>query len=357
MISPASTRSRLLRGATLRLLPLLGAFACEKAKPPVVETKPPATPAVAAVPAENPVSLARQPRDIHGVLTVYQYGGPIAGAAVTAATEDEPNKPWARVYSDSTGAYTIENPPVGIAYIAVRCPQGTVRPDGLMAVTSADVRPARKLLFNMAIEKRNCDDPYGTPQGIVPPFDAPPLGNSVDSARALAAEYPSSEEADVYAVLLRGLGVPAGDKLMLVYGTTKSQCDGAACAAEYWQRIRYVPEVFESTMENFLAVRERRMDLRQRFSGLPNVALLGDSTLKLLAQAVGQPDVIDNLSVVRMAWPSVEEVVQLSAVAFSPRHKQALVEVNRGERSTPKGELWLLEKGSGGGWRIIKWFR
>ena len=49
----------------------------------------------------------RLPRDIHGVLSDYPYGGPIVGAAVTAAAEDNPNKPWTRVISDSSGGYTI----------------------------------------------------------------------------------------------------------------------------------------------------------------------------------------------------------------------------------------------------------
>jgi hypothetical protein len=303
----------------------------------------------------KPVTL---PRDIHGVLTNYPDGGPIAGVAVTAATEDEPNKPWTRVVSDSTGAYTITNPPVGVAYITVRCPQGTQRPDGLMAVTSANVE-AKPILFNMAIDRRSCDDPGGTPQGIQPPFDAPPMGNAADSARSRKATYPSSDdEAAVYKTVLSGAGpFPAGGKITLVYATTKSQCESAECADQYYRRIRFEPQVMMSTMENFLSVRGKRLDLRDGFGGDPGFVLIGDSTLKSLEVAMGRQDIINSPSLIRLAWPTVQKVVQVSPVAFSPHHKQALVELSRGDSNRGESELWIADKQPSGEWRIVRWFR
>ena len=306
------------------------------------------------------VRVSLLPREIHGVLTNYPSGGPIAGVAITAATEDTPNKPWTRVVSDSSGAYAIANPPVGIAYLTVRCPEGTQRPDGLMAVTSANVELAKPILFNMAIDRRNCDDPGGTPQGIQPPFDAPPMGNAADSARWRNATYPSSDdEAAVYKTVLSGAGVSqAGGKITLVYATTKSQCAGTGCADDYYRRIRFEPQVMMSTMENFLSVREKRLDLRDGFTGKPGVVLIGDSSIKLLEVALGRPEIINNTSLIRLAWPTVDRVVQVSPVAFSPHHKQALVELNRGDFSDrAQSELWIANKQPSGEWRIVRWFR
>jgi hypothetical protein len=252
----------------------------------------------------------------------------------------------------------IENPPVGGAAILVRCPQGTVRPDGLMAVTRADVKPGKRLLFNMAIDKRNCDDSTGTPQSIQPPFDAPPLGNAADSARARNAKYPSDEEAAIYRAVLSGFAAPPpAGKITLLYGTTKSQCQGSACADDYYRRIRFEPEIMLSTMESFLSTREKRLDLRDGFTGIPNAVLLGDSTLKLLEQAMGRSDLINNWSLIRLAYPAVERIVQLSPVAFSPHHKQAMVELARGDINGLVRELWIVEKQSDGDWRIVRWFR
>ena len=310
------------------------------------------------VAAAESLRVNKAPRDIHGVLTNGAYGEPIKGAAVTVAPYEEPNKKSAKVYSDSTGAYTIENPPIGYAYIDVRCPQGTQRPDGVMAITAGDVKADKRLVFNMSIDARSCDDPYGTPHNVQPPFDAPPMGNAADSARARKATYPSAEEAEVYKTVLSGLGVGGADKITLLYATTRSQCGGADCAEQYYRRIRFVPEVMLSTMENFLSVREKRLDLKDGVLGIPGVVLFGDSTLTLLEQAMGQSDLLNNWSLIRMAWPSVEGVVQVSPVAFSPHHKQAMVELSRGDKiGGQSGELWIVEKQPGGDWRIVKWFR
>jgi hypothetical protein len=326
------------------------------------QRKPPSATTISAPlresgPADS-LKVDQLQRDIHGVLTDYPYGGPIAAAAITAATNEDPNKPWARVYSDSGGGYMIENPPVGIMAIVVRCPKPTIRPDGLMAVTAAEVKPGKRLLFNMAIDKRNCDDPDGTPQSIQPPFDAPPLGNAADSARSRNATYPSDEEAAVYKAVLSGSSMPVPGKILLLYATTKSQCEGPACADDYYRRIRFEPQIMLSTMENFLSVREKRLDLRYGFTGIPNIVLIGDSTLKLLEQAMGRPDLINNWSLIRLAYPAVEKVVQVSPVAFSPHHKQAMVELTRGDiNGLTKRELWIAEKESDGEWRIVRWFR
>jgi hypothetical protein len=306
------------------------------------------------------VRLSLLPREIRGVLTVYPDGGPIPGVTVTAATEDTPNKPWTRVVSDSSGAYVIPNPPVGMAYITVRCPEGTQRPDGLMAVTNVYVELAKPILFNMAIDRRNCDDPGGTPQGIQPPFNAPPMGNAADSARWRIATYPSSDdEAAVYKAVLSGAGAfPADGKITLVYATTKSLCDSAGCADEYYRRIRFEPQVMMSTMDNFLSIRAKRLDLRNGFTGTPGIVLIGDSTLKLLEAAMGRQDIINSTSLIRLAWPTVDKVVQVSPVAFSPHHKQALVELTRGDfNNRAERELWIANKQSNGEWRIVRWFR
>lgn len=190
------------------------------------------------------------------------------------------------------------------------------------------------------------------------PFDAPPLGNAADSARARNAKYPSDEEAAVYRVVLSGFAAPPPPgKITLLYGTTKSQCQGPACADDYHRRIRFEPQIMLSTMENFLSVREKRLDLRHDFTGIPNAVLLGDSTLKLLEHAMGRGDLINNWSLIRLAYPAVERMVQLSPVAFSPHHKQAMVELARGDINGLARELWIAEKQSDGDWRIVRWFR
>jgi hypothetical protein len=197
------------------------------------------------------------------------------------------------------------------------------------------------------------DDATSTPQSI-----QPPLGNAADSARARNAKYPSDEEAAVYRAVLSGFAAPPpAGKITLLYGTTKSQCQGPACADDYYRRIRFEPEIMLSTMENFLWVREKRLDLRHGFTGIPNAVLLGDSTLKLLEQAMGRSDLISNWSLIRLAYPAVERIVQLSPVAFSPHHKQAMVELARGDINGMARELWIAEKQSDGDWRIVRWFR
>ena len=227
-----------------------------------------------------------------------------------------------------------------------------------MAVSSVFVESAKPILFNMAIDRRNCDDPNGTPQGIPAPFDAPPFGNAADSARARSATYPSDEETAVYKTVLSGFARPSAGKISLIYQTTHSACEGTACADEYYRRIRFRPEVIMSTMDDFVSVRDRRLDFRDGFAGAPGYVLIGDSTLKLLGQVVGQSDVINNWSLIHLAYPEVERVVRLSPVAFSTHHKQAMVEVTRGSiDGLSRSELWIVEKRPGGAWRIVSWFR
>src|SRR6185503_10180555 len=110
----------------------------------------------------------------------------------------------------------------------------------------------------------------------------PPFGTAADSARARNATYPSDEEAAVYRAVLANHIQPADDKVLLVYATTTSGCSGAVCADEYYRHIRFEPEIMLATMENFLATRQRRLDLRDGFTAFRNAVLLGDSAVKHL---------------------------------------------------------------------------
>jgi hypothetical protein len=73
---------------------------------------------------------------------------------------------------------------------------------------------------------------------------------------------------------------------------------------------------------------------------------------------MGRQDIINSTSLIRLAWPTVDKVVQVSPVAFSPHHKQALVELTRGDfNNRAERELWIANKQSNGEWRIVRWFR
>lgn len=310
---------------------------------------------VRAAAVADSIKLDKMERDIHGVLTD-PSGNPIAGVTITVAGDNDPNQPYARVTTDSRGTYRIDNPMVGGAAIMVRCPQGSRRPDGILAVTGAEVKPATSLLLNLPIEKNNCDEQEATPQTIQPPIDAGPFGTAADSARAARATYPSDEEAAVYRAVLANHIPPADDKVLLVYATTSSGCSGPACADDYYRNIRFMPEVMLATMEDFLATRQRRLDLRDGFTAFRNAVLLGDSAVKHLERATSRGNVMENWDVIHRAWPTVEQVVQLSPVAFSPHHKQAMVEIARLDKNTFNRSVLIANKQPDGSWMVVRFF-
>ena len=299
--------------------------------------------------------LDKMERDIHGVLAV-RYGNPIAGATITVAGYADPNRPYARVTTDSRGAYRIANPRVGGAAMMVRCPPNSRRPDEILAVTGAEVKPAASVLLNLPIERNNCEDAEGTVQSIQPPIDAGPFATAADSARARKATYPSDEEAAIYRAVLANHIQPADDKVLLVYATTTSACSGMACADEYNRHIRFEPEIMLATMENFLATRQQRLDLRDGFTGFRNAVLLGDSAIRNLERATSRGNVMENWDLIHRAWPTVEQVVQLSRVAFSPHHKQAMVEIARLDKNTFSRSVLVANRQPDGSWTVVSFF-
>ena len=104
------------------------------------------------------IKLDKMARDIHGVLTD-QSGNPVAGVTITVAGDNDPNQPYATVITDSRGAYRIDNPMVGGAAIMVRCPQSSGRPNGILAVTAAEVKPATDLTGRDYLAPSDCASP------------------------------------------------------------------------------------------------------------------------------------------------------------------------------------------------------
>jgi hypothetical protein len=310
---------------------------------------------VRAAAVADSIKLDKMARDIHGVLTD-PSGNPIVGVTITVAGDNDPNRPYARVTTDSRGAYRIDNPMVGGAAMMVRCPQSSGRPDGILAVTGAEVKPATSLQLNLPVEKNTCDEQEASPQTIQPPIDAGPFGTAADSARARRATYPSDEEAAVYRAVLANHIQPADDKVLLVYATTTSACSGPACADEYYRHIRFEPEIMLATMENFLATRQRRLDLRDGFTAFRNAVLLGDSAVKHVERATSRGNVMENWDLIHRAWPSVEQLVQLSPVAFSPHHRQAMVEIARLDKNTFSRSVLVANKQPDGSWIVVRFF-
>jgi hypothetical protein len=224
------------------------------------------------------------------------------------------------------------------------------------SLLGAEVEPATRLLLNLPIEKNNCDEQEATPQTIQPPIDAGPFSTAADLARARSATYPSDEEAAVYRAVLTNHIQPADDKVLLVYATTTSGCSGPACTDEYYRHIRFEPEIMLATMENFLATRQRRLDLHSGFTAFRNAVLLGDSAVKHLERATSHGNVMENWDLIHRAWPSVEQVVQLSPVAFSPRHKQAMVEIARLDKNAFNRSVVVANKRPDGSWMLVRSF-
>ena len=105
-----------------------------------------------------------------------------------------------------------------------------------------------------------------------------------------------------------------------------------------------------STMENFLSVRERRLDLRTGFPWRPGFTLIGDSAVAALERAASRGNALDDIAVVQRAWPAVERVYSVSPIGFSPRHEQAMVEVMRSDGSRT---LSILNRNAFG-WQVVR---
>lgn len=296
------------------------------------------------------IRQAELPRDIHGRITAYT-GEAVVGAKVTLHTGDNPNVPSATATSNSLGEY-LDSPPVGGAGLMVRCPQSSNHPDTLASVTATDVAVGKSVEVNIQFDRNICNDaaPVAKAQTIQPAFNAPPVRNAFDSARARNATYPSDDEAAVYRELLRAMGFPSGSNT-LVYATTRSSCKGS-CRAEYMRRIRYAPQVMLSAMENFLSVREQRLDFRAGFPGVPGMTLVGDSAIAAMERAAGHAGALDSWDLIPRAWPAAETMLWLSPVSFSPHRQQAIVELTRMNPSGNYSMLWVVNR-TRTGWRAF----
>jgi hypothetical protein len=174
------------------------------------------------------------------------------------------------------------------------------------------------------------------------------MQNSFDNDRARKATYPGDDEAAVYKEVL-GYFKPDRGMQTAVYATTRSACIGSSCKADYMGRIRFDPRVMLATMENFFAVREQALDFRINFTPQPEFVLVGDSAIVALNRAAGRSDALNNLQLVKRAWPQIGALISLSAVGFSPRHEQAAVEVMREGVAL----LWVLNR-TPTGWQVVQ---
>ena len=84
--------------------------------------------------------------------------------------------------------------------------------------------------------------------------------------------------------------------------------------------------------------------------------LLGDSAVKHLERATSRGNILEKWDVIHRAWPTVEQVVQLSPVAFSPRHKQAMVEIARLDKNTFNRSVVVANKQPDGSWMLVRFF-
>jgi hypothetical protein len=199
---------------------------------------------------------------------------------------------------------------------------------------------------------------------------------SSELAASKSAEYPSAEEAAMYTAALNATGGAEAGEFLLVAGMTRSLCPMPDCADRYNKRIRLVPEVILSTMENFLIVREKRLPIRPDFAGQSDlidsyaarndVVLIGDSAMKYLRTQANFPDSAyapadffydsSYWKALHRAYPTAHALVTFSAVAFSPRRKQAFVEFSRLDRSGFSPSRAFVFNNVGGKWRMAAEF-
>jgi hypothetical protein len=324
------------------------------------------------------IKKMQSPRSIHGVVTRSPSGTPIALARISVNPGDTANTPWSQLYSDSRGRYVISNPPFGSIVIGVHCPKSTYRPGAMVGGHNADVNPGTDTTIDFAIDTRPCDAPALSSLSPAPRrLTSPPplLLDSADLTAGRSANL-SAEEAAIYTAVLNGTGSPIPGSVTLVANKARSLCSGSGCADTYRQRVRYIPEVILSTLENFISVREKRLSLRPDFAAQSDlvssyatrsdVVLIGDSALKYLQSqakfsestyvASHQGNALGYWEIIQQAYPSATAIVSFSAIGFSPRRKQALVEATRADINGFRASAMFLLNFADGEWRIVRLF-
>jgi hypothetical protein len=336
---------------------------------------------VAEVRAEqvaDSIKKMRLPRSIHGVVTSSPSGTPVALARISVNPGDTANTPWSQLYSDSRGGYAITNPPLGSIVIGVHCPKSTYRTGVMVRTNNADVKPGTDTTMDFAIDMRLCDTPALSRQSPGPrKLTAPPpsLMDSADVAAGQSATL-TGEEAAIYTAVINGMASPTPGSVTLVANKTRSLCSGIGCAGDYRQRVRYVPEVILTTLDNFISVREQRLSLRPDFAAQSDlvskyatrsdVVLIGDSALRYLQSqanfsesayaASHQGNALGYWEIIHQAYPSANGIVTLSTIGFSPRRKQALVEATRADINGFRVSAMFLLNYVNGEWRIVRLF-
>jgi hypothetical protein len=199
---------------------------------------------------------------------------------------------------------------------------------------------------------------------------------SSELAATKSSEYPSADEAAIYTAVLNAMGGSNPGEILLVANMTRLLCVSTNCADRYNQRIRIRPEVILSTMENFLAIRAKRLAIRPDFARQSNlidnyaartdVVLIGDSALKYLRTEASFPDSAyapadfsydsGYWKALHRAYPTAHALVTFSAVAFSPRRKQALVELSRLDRDGFSPSRIFVFDYVDGKWRLATLF-
>jgi len=318
------------------------------------------------------IRLGLQERDIHGRVT--RDGRPLPGATIELHMDAQPNTVW-RVASDFRGDYRFLGVLVGGAGLMVRCPKTSGHPDSLAGRTAADVGRVRSVEVNFQVDPAVCDEtppigerqvatqlstlpsvegtlPVGQPTTVQPKMDVS-MQNEFDAARARNSGYPDADAAAVYAGVFDRFGAADPGKVILLYGATRSACKRASCNEKYQRRIRYEPRVMLSAMENFLTVREQQHDFRADFPARPDVRVVGDSAIAALERATSRVNAFSDASVVQQAWPNVEYTLTFTAVGFSTRRKQAIVEV---VRSGSDPLLCILNR-TPAGWVVVRWIK
>lgn len=319
-------------------------------------------------------------RVIRGVVTNSASGSPIVLARVSIRAGETPNTPWAQGYTDSLGRYRFSDLPLGSTNIVVHCPKYTRRPGEMISVAEAGVAAGTDTTVDFPIQLNLCDLARDTwvlsPRPRVLTSPAPPLLDSADIAAAHSGMYPSPDEAAIYTAVLNGMGGPAPGTVTLLLNKTRSLCAGPACADGYKQRVRYKPEVILSTLDNFLSVREMRLSLRPNFTARSDlisvyatrsdVVLIGDKALTYLQRQVNFSDSAYAVSrrgdarayweIIHLAYPSARAIVSLSAIGFSPRRKQALVEATTADINGFYASRMFVLNYADAEWRIVALF-
>lgn len=341
------------------------------AKKPLVEVR--------AEHVADSIKKMRLPRAIRGVVTRSDSRSPIALAQISINPGDTANTPWSQLYSDSRGRYVISNPPLGSIVIGVHCPKSSYRAGAMVGAENADVKPGTDTTIDFAIDMRPCETPMPAQFSRAPrklTSSPPALMDSAEIGAVHGAQSLSGEEAAIYTAVLNAMGSPIPGSVILVANKTRSLCSGSACADSYRQRVRYIPEVILSTLENFISVRETRLSLRPDFVAQSDlvssyatrndVLLIGDSAMKYLQTqanfsdsayvASHQGDVLGYWQTIHQAYPSAQGIASFSAIGFSSRHKQALVEATRADVNGFRASAMFVLNYAGGEWRIVRLF-